>query len=91
MNPNTNLNTETPQHRLSNLLHDNTSNIPEQDYIDMQNCLAEINRNSSNESNSETTGYESTEVTTRVYGHFLSTNELLPEDVLPFQKKSFCS
>ena len=41
-----NTNTETPEHRLSNLLMENTNNIPEQSYIQMQNCLAEINRNS---------------------------------------------
>lgn len=37
--------TETPQHRLSNLLMDNTDNIKEEDYIQMQNILSEINNN----------------------------------------------
>lgn len=84
-------NTDSAQHRLSNLLHNNTSNIPEQDYIEMQNCLAEINHNLPNQNNSETTGYESRITVTMNemgMGHFYFDNSLLPfnGDILPHQQ-----
>ena len=80
-----NSNAETPQHRLSNLLHDNTNNIPEQAYIEMQKCLAEINNataTTTTTSSNRNNGYEYVRLTPTELGmgYFCLTSDDLPEN-----------
>lgn len=42
---------ETPQAVISNLLHENTANIPENDYLRMQDALMQINNNQRGQNN----------------------------------------